>query len=100
MKKRTMKKYIPKNTIYCGNCRWRHYLGIVKYHINPPNEEGWEKCNLSDGCSENDCWTDSCTSCYSEIWKCSYLGLTDKQQDTLLWDGCKECGVHYPKDCH
>lgn len=98
MKKRVMKKYIPKNTIYCGSCKWRHYLGTVKYHINPPDEAGWEKCNLPDGCDKNDCWTDSCTSCYSEIWKCDYLGLIDKQQETLLWHGCKECGVHYPKD--
>ena len=27
-----------------------------------------------------------------------HQGLTDKEQDSLLWDGCKECGVHYPKD--
>lgn len=23
MKKRTMKKWIPKNTCYCENCKWR-----------------------------------------------------------------------------
>lgn len=97
MKKRVMKKYIPKNTVYCGNCKWRHYVKTVKYHMNPPNENGWEKCTCTSGCEETYCWTDSCTSCCVEVWRCDYLGFTDTNQDSLLWDGCKECGVHYPK---
>ena len=35
MKKRAMKKYIPKNTVYCGNCKWRHFLGTICLHRNP-----------------------------------------------------------------
>jgi len=34
MKKRAMKKYIPKNTMYCGNCKWRHFLGTIYLHRN------------------------------------------------------------------
>ena len=30
--------------------------------------------------------------------KCDYLGMIDKEQDSLLWDGCKECSIRYPKD--
>lgn len=100
MKKRTMKKYIPKNTVYCGKCRWRHFLGTICLHRNPedfPNNPV-EKCDCSDTC-EHKCWTGGSTNCMKEIWKCDYLGLIDKKQDSLLWDGCKECGVHYPKDC-
>ena len=25
MKKRAMKKWIPRNTIYCGSCKWRSF---------------------------------------------------------------------------
>ena len=27
------------------------------------------------------------------IIRCEYLKITDKEQDTLLWDSCKECEV-------
>ena len=97
MKKRVMKKYIPKNTVYCGNCKWRHFIKSVRYHRSPPDENGWEQCEHAQSC-KNDCWTDSYSSCYGEIWRCDYLKFTDTQQDSLLWDGCKECGVHYPKE--
>ena len=48
MKKRAMKKYIPKDTVYCGDCRWRHFLGTIFLHRNPedcPNNPV-EKCDL------------------------------------------------------
>lgn len=99
MKKRAMKKWIPKNTIYCKDCKWRRFLGTFKCHMNPPNEKGWVKCNVSSGCVPTDCWDgDEITKCRLHIYRCDYLGYTDAEQRSLLWDGCKECGVHYPKD--
>ena len=97
MKKRAMKKWIPKDTVYCGDCKWRHYLGEIKHHKNPPNEKGWEQCQYANEC-KNECHTGGDTNCTSLVFKCDYLGMVDKEQDSLLWDGCKECGVHYPKD--
>ena len=99
MKKRTMKKYIPKDTFYCGDCRWRHFLGTIFLHRNPedcPNNPV-EKCDCSNTC-EYECWTGGSTNCSKEIWKCDYLGMIDKKQERQLWDGCKECDVRYPKE--
>lgn len=97
MKKRAMKKWIPKDTCYCGNCKWRHFLGEIKHHKNPPNEKGWEVCQYANECAK-ECHSGGSTNCAALVYRCDYLGLTDKEQDSLLWDGCKECGVHYPKD--
>ena len=84
MKKRAMKKWIPKNTVYCyehlerinrdswgmkyvGHCKWR----VRKKH--KPDEYGIE-----------------------EEWFCKYLGRFDSELGCgLLWDACKECGEHY-----
>ena len=51
----------------------------------------------ADEC-EGKCWTNEQTRCYTEVWRCEYMGYTDYDQDSLLWDGCKECGVHMPKE--
>lgn len=32
MKKRAMKKWIPKGTPYCNNCKWHKYIKTIKYH--------------------------------------------------------------------
>lgn len=100
MKKRAMKKYIPKNTPYCDGCKWRKHIDIIYLHKDPSEFIGTgllqhlhiEKCKYADECQGN-CWTSAGTSCIIEVWRCEYLGLTDYEQDTLLWDGCKECGV-------
>lgn len=100
MKKRAMKKWIPKNTIYCKTCKWRQYLETRYLHRDPDNFKlaiGAKKCQYADTCGAK-CWENANSSCSIEIWKCKYLGLIDIEQDTLLWDGCKECGIHYPKD--
>lgn len=106
MKKRAMKKWIPKDTIYCGDCKWLKYMETRILHKNPNALEiidkympgtTVQKCQHSDIC-ESDCWTTSQTHCKVEVWRCEYMGLTDYEQDSLLWDGCKECGVHMPKD--
>lgn len=70
MKKRTMKKWIPKDTCYCyelkdgkyTTCKW------LRFNKNKNSQE--------DG-------------------YCKYLGTGDWFEDgtMLLWDSCKECGV-------
>lgn len=104
MKKRAMKKWIPKNTIYCCNCKWRRYIKTKILHKNPDELKAInfphvviEKCEFADECNR-DCWTTEQTRCRNEVWRCEYMGYTDYNQDSLLWDGYKECGVHMPKD--
>lgn len=85
MKKRKMKKYIPKHTLYCGNCPWRKYIKTIEY-----NKATY--CPNSKECQE-ECWTTPSTSCNVRVYKCEYMGYTDYKEESLLWDGCKECGV-------
>lgn len=84
MKKRKMKKYIPRDTIYCGNCPWRTFVEFKKLHRDTGCEYA-DECNCS-------CWSTHSTSCHKLVYRCEYLGYTDFDQDSLLWDGCKECG--------
>ena len=66
MKKRAMKKWIPKNTGYCydcnSKCKWRS-LKVDK----PKQENGY----------------------------CEYLkkGDWEYEHSSLLWDSVKECGI-------
>lgn len=86
MKKRVMKKYIPKHTMYCGDCRWRKHISTIKLH----RDTG---CQHKNTCDSN-CWSkDLQTHCINRIYRCEYLGYTDYEEESLLWDGCKECGV-------
>ena len=99
MKKRAMKKWIPKNTMYCDGCKWLRYIKTIYLHKNPkklklldvPNVVV-EKCQHAEECND-ECWTSDMTRCHKEVWRCEYLGFTDYEQDSLLLDGCKECGV-------
>lgn len=88
MKKRAMKKWIPKETLYCYGknkcCPWRKYITTIKR--NKTN------CEHADTCNE-ECWATSRNSCRDIVYRCEYLGYTDYKQDSLLWDACKECGV-------
>ena len=106
MKKRAMKKWIPKDTDYCGSCKWRRYIKTIFWHARPlttqlsPPEEGceWTQCDISKECESNQrCWMGATESCFVHVYRCEYLGLTDTIGDTLLWDGCKECDEHMPK---
>lgn len=96
MKKRAMKKWIPKHTPYCDNCKWFHHLDKTYLHRNPENapfmKECFEKCEEADNCKA-ECWSGGRTNCTYDVYRCDYLGITDKHEDTLLWDGCKECGI-------
>lgn len=91
MKKRAMKKWIPKNTLYCDGCKWWQHTETKKLHKNPPSKD-FSKCVYADDCKYK-CWTDSFNSCQMKIVRCNYLGCTDEYEDTLLWDKVKECGV-------
>lgn len=85
MKKRAMKKYIPKGTLYCNNCKWDKYITTIKLHRDT-------NCKHKNECNE-ECWTKPNNSCRIHVHRCEYLNYTDWEQDSLLWDGCKECGV-------
>jgi hypothetical protein len=96
MKKRAMKKWIPKNTPYCYTykhdkeipCPWRKYIKTIYYNKDERN------CPYNDTCESNDkCWIDYRYSCKVRVYRCEYLGYTDYEEDSLLWDACKECKV-------
>ena len=91
MKKRAMKKWIPRG-VYCyGNgtkkypsCKWRkHITSIKKNKLN---------CEYANECTE-ECWSKPNNSCYSLVYKCEYMKYIDWKQESLLWDSCKECGA-------
>lgn len=91
MKKRAMKKWIPKGSYCYGNgtkkypnCKWRKYIGTIKR--NKANCEFAQECN-------KECWSTPNTSCSNIVYKCEYIKYIDWTQDTLLWDACKECGI-------
>lgn len=66
MKKRAMRKYIPKNTDYCEDCKNIKFIGIAKVEL--------------------------CTGKKStmRVFKCRYTG-SNTYIDSLLCDGCKTC---------
>ena len=91
------KNLIPKNTIYCDGCPYYENVG-VKYICrdinNPPDHEhDWETCPSSAGCTKT-CWETPFSSCKSRIVRCNYMNYTDYDENSLLWDGCKECGIN------
>lgn len=88
MKKRKMKKYIPKETMYCQDCRWWKFLGYNNHYLGD--------CKYREDC-DDECGTSAETRCKSLIIRCEYMGYTDDQNESLLWDRCKECDTHYPK---
>lgn len=87
------KSVIPKGD-YCDECPYWKYLGTVKYHANPPNET-YTQCIYESVCKKSDrCWKKKSTECQRKIVRCEYLDLTDNEENTLLWDKCKVCGVN------
>lgn len=79
MNKRQMKKKIPKDTHYCLDCPHKKFLGFRD--LNRKNCKYAEVCDSDGGCD-----------CRIHIYRCNYLKFTDHEEETLLWDGCKECG--------
>jgi len=86
MKKRAMKKYIPKDTIYCNECKYLHHITTII--LNETN------CEYAKDCEHKPCWSKPNNSCRTIVYRCDYLNYTDWEQESLLWDGCKECGEH------
>jgi len=89
LKKRAMKKYIPKDTMYCyqrlsppkyengklvtlkiKQCPWRTYYGTR--HVSGEYKGKHYEEDIP-------------------VFGCKYLGYVDYDQESLLWDGCKEC---------
>lgn len=88
MNKLDMEKLIPKNTPYCDNCPWRKFIKTIEYNHNEKN------CPYNGDCEdEGKCWTTPKTSCRVRVYRCEYLDYTDWTEESLLWDGCKECDI-------
>lgn len=83
MKKRAMKKWIPRGC-YCDSCKWWHHIKTIK--LNRSN------CEYTE-CKEV-CWTKPNNSCGVQVVKCDYMNYIDKNEDTYLFDQVKECGEH------
>lgn len=64
MKKRAMKKWIPKGQ-YCSGCKWINIVGFVRPKVGMAHS----------------------------IYRCEYMNYTDFNEESLLWDYVKECGV-------
>lgn len=87
MKKRAMKKYIPEG-IYCydnnKSCKW--WKRLYTKRLDRSN------CEFAKTCEEK-CWEHPDTQCEIIVCKCEYLNYIDREQDSLLFDSVKECGV-------
>lgn len=75
----------------------REHIFKMLFRVEFYEEEGyragykeWNKnnCEFAKDCKEKEC------NCKTSIMKCDYLGIIDDEDDTLLWDSCKECGEH------
>lgn len=89
MKKRSMKKWIPRGC-YCDGCKYWHHINTIR--LNKSN------CDVAEGCKE-ECWSTLENSCRARVIKCDYINYTDKYEETLLCEGIKECGKHdFDKD--
>ena len=96
MTKEEMKLQIPKGTPYCymidtegkyHGCPWRKHIDTIYYNLDEINCPHNLTCN-----SKDICWQTPRTSCKIEVYRCEYLGYTDYEEESLLWDAVKECG--------
>ncbi|MGL4850891.1 MAG: hypothetical protein ACRC28_18550 [Clostridium sp.] len=71
MKKRAMKKYIPKNTDYCYDCKNRVNWKIIPKYL--------------DFCEKE-------IPIQVEAFRCRYCRV-DSETDACFWDGIKSCGI-------
>ncbi len=94
---------IPKNTLSCEGCPYWKEVGRIYLCRNmdniPPSYKGekFKQCNSSS--CDLDCFEGGEASCWLDVTRCSYLGITDDLNETLLSDKVKICGVGYPEDC-
>lgn len=83
MNQRIMKKKIPKHTVYCDDCPHRQFINYLVLNR--------QTCRFSSECEQM-------TPCHCRpllVYRCAYLKWTDYEEQSLLWDGCKECGVSH-----
>lgn len=69
MKKRAKRKKIPYGPYCYGGIGRMKYCPFRRSYEDPSAVDGWAH-------------------------QCTYLGIVDKERDTLLWDSVKECEEH------
>lgn len=84
LKKALMWIKIPRG-IYCDGCPYWHFIRVREIYKE-------SNCQWKDDCKEL-CGLDNSHKCKCNVIKCDYLDFIDSDEKTLLWDGCKECGV-------
>jgi len=92
-----MKKWIPKDTCYC----YKLLDVITSYDENIMPRLKIKKCKWHKYIGKNTLTGTYDGEEYSEtvsVYRCEYLGLTDSDKSSLLWDQCKECGEHFGDD--
>lgn len=85
---------IPEG-FYCydenGVCPyWKHIKTTRLY------EDNAKLCQYRDDCNtfeNNECGVSPSKTCTTAIIRCEYLEFTDIDEDSLLWDQCKECNI-------
>ena len=95
MKKRSMKKWIPKG-MYCDNCKWHSYKKNLPYQEN----RYCKYLNKSDYQLNEEYNKQEIKMLVNDVNAEYYDKETtiEKEFDlhfpiSLLWDGCKECGI-------
>lgn len=88
MKKRAMKKWIPKDTIYCYNYDKHRKYNIYDFTI-PVKVCPWYKVTKKYDKKYNEY--------YNETF-CRYCNEGDEYDVGCLYDECKICGEHEPKE--
>ena len=78
MKKRKMKKYIPRNTDSCGDCKNYIYSHTINDYMVCPKEIG--SMEIME------------VPIKTRVYKCRYTGR-NTLEDVCLDDKCKICGV-------
>jgi len=97
IKKRAMKKWIPKDTPYC----YEIINIITSYDENEPPKIKIKPCKWYKYIGRNTLSAVYNDETYTEtvkVFRCEYLKYTDMEQSSLLWDMCKECGEHHGDD--
>ena len=94
--------YLPDGGTESVVCPYWKKTGVVVYHRNVQCAEKiakqhemwkWKKCEFGQTCKKS-CWMTKGSECKDDVVHCTFLGVTDDSQDTLLWDKCKICDVN------
>ncbi len=91
---------------YCEGCSYYEYKG-ADYLLKSPEmiervckslrsdeNNRFIRCPYRTGCSLEDCICDGHPLCRVDRVTCRYLNLVDDNEDTLLYDKVKQCGIN------